>query len=94
MNLTKSLIARIEDYRKETKSPCKSYATEARAEKVAEEYSVRFANYFEQERPMRYIVAYNEAWGRWVIGFDMTEMLARGVGGYFGVVANENFFTF
>jgi hypothetical protein len=99
MNVVKDLIARIETRRKETKNPCKSYATEAKAEAVAEKLALDLANYFaiapsSNVRPCRYIVAYNEVWGRWVVGFDFTELLARktSTGGYLGVA--DGFYTY
>jgi hypothetical protein len=101
MNVAKDLIARIEAYRATNAKPCKSYKTEAKAEEVAEELAVSFANYFSRFdttdiRPCRYIVVFNEAWGRWVVGFDFTELLARqsSTGGYIGVAGDKGFFTY
>jgi hypothetical protein len=101
MNVVKSLIARIEARRNETKTPCKSYATEAKAEAVAEDLAVEFADYFAalnatDIRPCCYIVAYNEAWGRWVVGFDFTELFSRKSfsGGYIGVASDKGFYTY
>lgn len=101
MNVVKNLIARIEARREETKTPCKSYATEAKAEAVAEELATEFANYFAASgasdiRPCCYIVAYNEAWGRWVVGFNFTELFSRKsfAGGYVGVASDKGFYTY
>lgn len=101
MNVAAQLIARIEARRAETKNPCKSYASEAKAEAVAEELALQFANYFAafnttDIRPCRYIVVYNKAWGRWVVGFDFTELLSRksSTGGYLGVASDKGFFTY
>jgi hypothetical protein len=100
-NVVKELIIRIENRRAETAHPCKSYATEAKAEAVAEKYATIFANYFTRFdatniKPCRYIVAYNEAWGKWVIGFDFTELLGRrtSTGGYLGVASDKGFYTY
>jgi hypothetical protein len=46
MNITKTLIARIEDYRATNKKPCKSYATEAKAEAAAESFAPKYAKHF------------------------------------------------
>jgi hypothetical protein len=103
MNIVKDLIARIEETRLTNKTPCKSYATEAAAEKVAQQLAQEVAQYFfretrqgDQAQPMRYIVAFNEAWGRWVVGFDMTELMGRQSfsGGYLMVLAQKGFYTF
>ena len=101
MNIAKDLIARIEDYRAENKKPCKSYATEAKAEAVAKELAVKYAAYFcarrlETQQPCRYIVVFNEAWGRWVVGFDFSELLARtsSTGGYIGIASNDGFYCY
>ena len=98
-NLTADLIARIESRRAETKNPCKSYATEARANAVAEKYAQEFADYFalsETQRPCGYIVAFDDAWQRWVIGFDLSGLLSRttSTGGYVGCVAHAGFYSY
>jgi hypothetical protein len=100
MNVIQTLIARIEDYRATNKMPCKSYATEAKAESVAKELSVKYGNYFANRHgengPCRYVVAYNEAWGRWIVGFDFSELLGRNssTGGYIGIASKDGFFTY
>jgi predicted ATPase len=101
MNIAKDLIARIEDYRATNKKPCKSYATEAKAEEVAQALAVKYAAYFcstrfETQNPCRYIVVFNEAWGRWVVGFDFSELLSRNssTGGYIGIASKDGFFTY
>jgi predicted ATPase len=100
MNVIQTLIARIEDYRAENKKPCKSYATEAKAEAVAQILSVKYAEYFANSKngnaPCRYMVAYNEAWGRWIVGFDFSELLGRNssTGGYLGIASKDGFFTY
>jgi predicted ATPase len=100
MNVTTSLIERIEDYRATNKKPCKSYASEAKAESVAKELSAKYAEHFAKSRggnaPCRYIVAFNEAWGRWIVGFDFSELLGRNTstGGYLGIASADGFFTY
>ena len=91
MNVIANLTARIEDYRKTNKNPCKSYATQAAAEKATAKMAQDAANYFDAQRrtdapSARYVVFYNEAWGRWVGAIDLTELLQRNtsVGGYLG----------
>lgn len=90
MNIVKSLIARIEDTRLENKNPCKNYATEAAAEKATAKMAMDAATYFTKPgvevRSARYVVVFDEAWGRWVGGIDLSELLARptSTGGYLG----------
>lgn len=98
-NVVADLITRIEERRTETKNPCKHYSTEARAELVAERLSEEFATHFaidKTQQPCRYVVAFNQAWGRWVVGFDLTELMARktSTGGYVGLTAQAGFFSY
>ena len=76
MNIIENVIERVEAYRKTNQNPCKNYATKKSAEKatkkMAEIMGVRF-----DTKPARYIVIYNEAWGRWIGAIDMSEMLSR-----------------
>ena len=99
MNIIASLTARIEDYRTTNKQPCKNYATEAAAEKATAAMAQAAADYFDMARltgtrPARYVVFYNEAWGRWVGAIDLTELLQRktSTGGYLGYC--KGFYTF
>lgn len=101
MNITKTLIARIEDYRATNKKPCKSYATEAKAEAAAESFAPKYAKHFaikqdENQKPCRYVIVFNEAWGRWVVGFDFSELLGRSTstGGYLCIAGNDGFYTY
>tara|TARA_R110000782_G_scaffold201099_1_gene289874 strand:+ start:123 stop:425 length:303 start_codon:yes stop_codon:yes gene_type:complete len=100
MNVVTNLISRIEEYRASNKTPCKSYANEAKATAVAETFAKKYADYFTAEnsasRPCRYVVAFNAAWGRWVIGFDFSELIQRSTstGGYLGVASNDGFYTY
>lgn len=101
MNIAKDLIARVEEYRATNKTPCKSYATEAKAEAVAKELAVKYAAHFcarrfETQEPCRYIVVFNEAWGRWIVGFDFSQLLSRNTstGGYIGIASADGFFTY
>lgn len=100
MNITKSLIARIEDARTTNKNPCKNYATEAAAEKAVAAVAMMAGRYFHKHpnkddaRSARYVVIYIESWGRWVGCVDLTELLARisSTGGYLGICGD--FYTF
>ena len=100
MNVTKNLISRIEEYRAVNKNPCKSYSTEQKAEAVAEMYARKFADYYSLPNdimsPCRYMVVFNEAWGRWVVAFDFVELMQRKqfTGGYIGVASDQGFFTY
>jgi hypothetical protein len=90
MNIIDNLIARIEDYRATNKQPCKNYATKEAAEKATAKMAQDAANYFHavdgDANSARYVVFYNEAWGRWVGAIDLTELLRRdsSTGGYLG----------
>lgn len=94
-NIIKSLTARIEDYRKTNKNPCKNYATEAAAEKATAATALKAAQYLqsrEDAEPADYVVFYVESWGRWVGCINLSEVLRRpNAGGYLGVCAD--FFT-
>jgi hypothetical protein len=99
MNIIASLTARIEEYRATNKQPCKNYATEAAAEKATAQMAQDAANYFHKERgvearPAQYVVFYNEAWGRWVGGINLSELIQRqsSTGGYLGYC--KGFYTF
>jgi hypothetical protein len=99
MNLIDTLTARIEEYRATNKNPCKSYATKDAAEKATAKMAQIAATYFdrhnrEDARPARYVVFFNEAWGRWVGAIDLTELLNRenSTGGYLGVCTG--FYTY
>lgn len=97
MNITKSIIARIEDRFAETKNPCKSYATEEAAEKVGMKYAALAGEWYcSLERPARYVVVYVPKMGRYTVAFDMSEMMQRTtfLGGYVGMLSNKNFFSY
>lgn len=96
MNIVATLIERIEDRLTETKNPCKSYATEARAEGATERMAKEVAAYHGADRPARYVVVYVESWGRWIGAVDLTELLSRPDtgGGYVFFCADKGFYTF
>lgn len=89
MNIIESLTARIEDGLKETKKPCKSYKTEAAANKALAAYAEQAGKYFDQTgRPCRYVVFYMPQMQRWVGALDYSELLNRSTstGGYLGFI--------
>lgn len=95
MNIIETLTERIEEYRLTNKQPCKNYATKEAAEKALADASTRAGTYFDKDaRPARYVVFYNEAWGRWVGAMDYTELLCRKttLGGYIGAI--KGFYTY
>lgn len=96
MDVIESVISRIESRRAENKIPCKSYKTEAAARKAAAKALENGMRYFGTDRPARHIVAYNEAWGRWVWAVDMTEYMRRKDfgGGYIGLFASDGIFCY
>ncbi|BCG66169.1 hypothetical protein Bhz58_00034 [Stenotrophomonas phage vB_SmaS_Bhz58] len=96
-NIIAELTARIEEYRKDNKNPCKNYGTEAAAEKATAKAAANIGNYFAKTgegKPARYVVFYVEAWGRWVGCIELSETLRRpeSTGGYLGV--EPGFFKF
>ena len=99
MNIIKDLTQAIEKYRETNKSPCKSYATEAAAEKATAKMAKDAAVYFDKNnnpdaRSARYLVFYIESWGRWVGAIEISELLHRpnSTGGYLGFCTG--FYTF
>lgn len=101
MNMVDQLVARIEEYRATNKNPCKNYSTKEAADKATADIAQRVATHFDINNridcePARYIVFFNEAWGRWVGAVDMTELLNRrnSTGGYIGFCSSKGFYTF
>lgn len=94
MNVINNLTDRIESYRKETKNPCKNYATKENAEKATAKMAERSIIGFGCDKSANYIVFYIEAWGRWVGAIDINEMMRRPdcEGGYLG--AFTGFYTY
>jgi hypothetical protein len=95
MNITQNLIARIEEYRATNKNPCKNYITEAAAEKATSLAASKAGIYFDIDgESARYVVFFNEAWGRWVGAMDYKELMSRKTarGGYIGAITG--FFTY
>jgi hypothetical protein len=87
-NIITEVTARIEDYRATNKQPCKNYATEAAAEKATKaeaERALKILGSPSEQRPVRYVVFFIPAWGRWVGALDFSEFLSRkNVGGHVG----------
>ena len=84
MNIIQSVLERVEAYRETNQNPCKNYATKKGAEKATKKMAEIMGNRFSSKMPARYIVIYNEAWGRWIGAIDMSELLSRKdiLGGY------------
>lgn len=95
-NIITEVTARIEAYRVTNKTPCKNYATEAAAEKAtkaAADHALVCLGSPKDQRPVRYVVFFVAAWGRWVGALDFSELLSRpGTGGYLGCC--PDFFTY
>lgn len=90
-NIITTLTARIEEYRKTNKNPCKNYGSREAAEKATAEMAEKAAVYFnrgyeEGVKPADYVVFYVEAWGRWVGCINLSELMHRhnSTGGYLG----------
>lgn len=97
MNIIKHTEARMLEHRTGKAYPCKTYATEAAAEKAVGRMAQICGAYFDREgTSARYVVFYVQAWGRWVGAIDLTEVLARktSTGGYLGVCAAQGFYTY
>lgn len=95
MNVIDTLVARIEEYRATNKNPCKNYGTQQAAEKATAAAAAKAGIYFDRNgMPARYVVFFNEAWGRWVGAMDYTELLSRKTchGGYLGAISG--FYTY
>lgn len=98
MDIIATLTARIEEYRKSTRQPCKNYATREGALKAGNEMAERAGKYFTNPtsaaRPARFVVFYVEPWGRWVACIDLSELLQRktSTGGYLGYC--KGFYTY
>lgn len=78
--------------------PCKTYATEAAAEKATAEIAMACGKYFalhgSEAESANYVVFYVAEWGRWVGAVNQSEVLHRpnASGGYLGVVASKGFY--
>lgn len=93
-NIIETVTARIEEYRKENKNPCKNYATKEAAEKATAKMASIAACHFGHKEPADYLVFYIEPWGRWVGAVNMTTLLQRGGGGYIGICSSKGFYSF
>lgn len=97
MNVIKSLQARISDRLTETKNPCKTYATEDKAEQVGVKFAKELGKYFDTTgREARFVTVYIHQLDRWTVAFDFSELLARNTacGGYVGVAAQAGFYSY
>jgi len=96
MNVIDRVIDRIEFRRKENKVPCKNYKNKASAERATKNMAEIAGQHFFCDEPARYIVVYNEAWGRWIGAIDLTELLQREErkGGYLGICSSNNFYSY
>ena len=93
MNIIDKLVNRIEEYRATNSKPCKSYATEAAANKAAAKVAASGATYFGVSS-VDYIVFYNPHWDRWCAAFDMQKIISQGNGGYVGYFSAKDFFSY
>lgn len=98
-NIINEITARIEDARTTNKNPCKSYATQAAAEKAAALMAQKAATHFDKQGradapTADYLVIFVESWGRWIGAVNLTELLRRpnSTGGYLGICTG--FYTF
>lgn len=98
MNIINDLKARIEARMEETKSPCKMYSTEDKAEKATAKMAADAGCYFTADRSngykeAQYVVFEVENLG-WVGAINLTELMSRktSTGGYLGFCVG--FYTF
>lgn len=96
MNIIKHLTDSIDKRLLETKNPCKSYATEASAEKATAKMAKQVAEHHCCDRSAQYVVFYVESMRRWVGAIALNELLGRSgcKGGYLGLCAQSGFYTF
>ncbi len=94
MNIIKDLVSRIEERLTETKSPCKLYATEASAEKAAEQWVLKGAEYFGiTPNNVRYVIVFVPSIQKYTVCFDTSHIFGtKGCGGYVGFF--DNYFCF
>jgi hypothetical protein len=93
MNIIQDLLKRVEAYRETNQNPCKNYATEASAEKATKKMAETMGIRFGSRVSARYIVFYNDAWGRWIGAIDMSELLSRDdIHGGYGIC--QNFYSY
>lgn len=85
MNTIKTLIARIEEYRATNKTPCKNYASEVAAERIAAKVAKEIAVYYSNDENTTYA-------GR-SVAFNIVKLLNK-YGGYIGYASNKGFFTY
>lgn len=94
-NVTNQLLDRINARLQETKNPCKSYITEAAAERALETVAAHVALHFGiPTKDVNYIVFYVPAMGRWTGAIDINGVVRhpKSHGGYLGVAAD--FYTY
>lgn len=93
MNIIKDISERIDQ--STNKVPCKSYATEAAAEKATAEVAMGFAKAMHQEVSAEYIVFFHAGLQRWVGAINGRELCSRaGAAGYVAYAASKGFYTF
>jgi hypothetical protein len=95
-NIITKLTARIADFYKTNKKPCKAYATEAAADKAGEKMADIARVYFcgEDGDDVDYVVFYFAPMGKWVACINLSEVMNRKdcKGGYIGICTG--FFTY
>jgi len=96
MNVITELQTRIARRLTETKNPCKTYATEAGAERAAVKMAERGAAHFDCNRPAQYVIVEVPELGRYTPAFAINELLARpeARGGYVGIFGAAGFYTY
>ena len=96
MNIIDKVIARIEDYRKENKNPCKSYKTAESAERATAKIAAMVAEHHGCKLPANHFVAYNKDWGRYIGAIDINELIRReeATGGYVGLCSEKGFYSY
>lgn len=97
-NIINSLKTRMITARGTNKAfPCKTYATEAAAEKATAKLAdeVKFCFDPTTEASVDYVVFYIAEWDRWVGAINQTEVFSRPTcgGGYVGLVGSKGFFA-
>ena len=91
------IIEVVDNWRETNKTPCKNYGTVETAKRAAITGAERYGKYFcTNKNPLKYAIIFVPSWGRYVVGYDLTEAMGRKtfMGGYIGAPNNEGFFTY
>ena len=89
-----TVLERITERLKETKTPCKLYKTEQAAEKVGHKTAKMVAEYFSANQPALFNIIHIPSINKYAVAFNLNELLSRPEtgNGYIGICGDH--FTF